>query len=190
VSTEAITGIDRLGGKPAVPEHLLRPHQQQVPQQDGAATAEGAGIAAQRPRRMQGGELPMGGRLSATGVGGVHHVVVHQCADVQHVEARGSPDQCGRVPRHPGDRYPTPRAERRTEPLPACGEALGQIGQRRHIRPDPGQHLALPGQEVGDRLGDGGHELVGNRDSGREHAPSLRCRRVPRRTLGKLAESR
>ena len=74
-------------------QHLRRPHHQQVAEQDRPGLAEGDRVPEPAGRGMQGLELPVGGRTTPAQVGGVHHVVVHQRAHVQHIQTRRGSQQ-------------------------------------------------------------------------------------------------
>ena len=74
-------------------QHLGRPHDEQIAEQDRTCPAEGSRVTKPACVCVQRLELPMGGRPPASQVGGVHQIVVDQGTHVEHVEASRRSEQ-------------------------------------------------------------------------------------------------
>ena len=150
-----------------------RPHQQQVAEQDGPRAAEGRRVAQPAGVDVQRLELPVRRRPAAAQVGGVHHVVVHQRADVQQVEAgrRGAAAAPGAAASGiPAAADVAPDAERRAQPLAAV-EQLGWPSRCSGASSGPiaASTAAARVEEGGDRGADGVPEAGAERGVGVQH---------------------
>ncbi len=165
------------GAEAGAAEHLLRPDEQQVAEQDGPGAAELLGVAAPAAVAVVGLELAVGGRQSPPGVGGVHHVVVHERRHVQHVQRRGGPHHGVRQVVGAGDRGVRPRAERGAQALAAVGEDAGAFEQGRQVAGWSRRESvsALASRNAVDRARHRGAEVGGDGVGGNEadHAASL-----------------
>jgi hypothetical protein len=102
-------------------------------------------------------EPAMGSRRTPPYVGGVHHVVVDQRADVQHLQAgRGRQDRLRRIAAGGPE---TPVAEGRAEPLAAAGRVPRRLDLLGQLRADRGQSLLLQVEETGQRALDLGRDV-------------------------------
>ena len=86
-------GRDLGDRQPAAAQQLVGPAQQQVAEEDGGGGAVLLRVAAPAGRAVLGLEPPVRGRPPATGVGGVHEVVVDQRARVQQLQRRAGADE-------------------------------------------------------------------------------------------------
>ncbi len=125
-------------------------------------------------------ELPVCRGPAAAQVGGVHHVVVHQGADVQQLQAGGRLQQTG-----PDLGFGLSRdgeiashAERRSQTFATSQQFLGQLGDRGQAGTHRRQDLSLVAQERTDPLVHVGPERSRPGYHGRhqllDHMPSVR----------------
>ena len=107
--------------------------------------------------------------MAAPGLGAVHDVVVDQGAGVHELEGGDGAEHrrvvlaTAVVVAAAGGAAPAPVGEGGAQPLAALGQGPHLVDDRDEARVHRGQGLALPVEEVRERVGDGGAEAIESR---------------------------